>query len=413
MVGYGFLALLITLLSAGGYGLTGNAALLILACLAGFITIWDGTYYLTAQRQLSAVRQVDRREIPWGGQLMETVTLANLSGRRARVAVIELTNLPSHDGGFVIQMPPHSTLTEKIPVICERRGPYYLGALDVTYPSPLGAFPRGALVGQPIEILVLPRVAYINRIALPVAGLSLGEETGQGKGDMPPLVRTLREYMSGDPPNHIAWRKSAQIGTLLTKVMEPQVRTALHLVVDAQCLAGSDTEEVLATVAASVATFAINQRHLQVGLVAPMTRGMLQVMPARDGQLRHLQRGLARLTGDPTLDLPQRIDHILHARRGQVVILLTPEPPAAWATHLVQWQRQGLHVGVIAITTTTQDQADSPPCPVPKITVPSGYADPAWTDELIQLLEHGNSAASHQQSATFLAAHEQGKAPVA
>jgi uncharacterized protein (DUF58 family) len=377
MQGYGRIATFLAVVATGLYLANGNATLLIAVMLCWFVLLWDGVYRLTVVRQLTGTRRVDRTEIPWGEHLIEHVTLLNAARRGTTVTTVEPTNLPHHDGGFAVWLPGGSDITETIRVVCDRRGHFKLGQLVTQSMTPFHVFPFQQRVGQALHVTVLPRIVHLTGVALPIAGLSRGEEAGAGKGEMPPQVRTVREYVIGDPLSRVHWRKSAQHGALMTMEMEPQIRTTLCLIVDAACLPASDIEEALATIAASIATFACARLRVQLVIVGT---------PHTAQTLHDILHALAGLRGrQPT---QEEIDTAAaRVRRGQAVMLLTAQAPALWSKHIATWQTRGIRAGAIPITGDPYTPA--PGWPIPHIAVPRQYADPAWTQELVQRIERG------------------------
>lgn len=190
----------------------------------------------------------------------------------------------------------------------ERRGPMRLGRFRVETVFPFGLVMKSVRFDEPGECLVLPRIERLRPGVLSslaggsVPGPSTSTRTGAGSDFL-----GIREYRPGDSLRHVAWRRSASVGSLA--VIErsvdapPRIRVALDLRrptaalrTDPRGRAARDLEEDAIVLAASLLAAAqrdgYETRLCVLGLPSPS-------MPMRRGHW-HLQKELAVLA---SLDL--------------------------------------------------------------------------------------------------------------
>ena len=132
--------------------------------------------------------------------------LYNLGGSPAEAAKHRL---------FVAWHARRATLTAKTSVNYERRGIQELPAPKVEAGLPFGLFRRSRRAGEPMRVLVLPKVHPIDRLDF------LGGESGallrEGSARVGEQVAGSRDYRAGDPWQHIHWRNTA-------RSVDPQVK---------------------------------------------------------------------------------------------------------------------------------------------------------------------------------------------
>jgi uncharacterized protein (DUF58 family) len=167
------------------------------------------------------------------------------------------------------------------------------------------------------RLLVYPKVVPITRLGLP-AGDPFGDRaTRQWLLEDPLRTVGVRGYVPGDSPRRIHWPATARMQGLQVKQYEPTTSDRLALILNlntaglAWWWAGYIPEllELAVTTAASVATWAVEQRY-QVGLLANgnlrLSDQKVRIPPSRDPeQLTHLLEALARLLPFATMPLEE------------------------------------------------------------------------------------------------------------
>lgn len=111
-----------------------------------------------------------------------------------------------------------------------KRGLYRMSDLKLETSVPFGMFRRQKSVGNPTEIMVLPKVH-------PVSGLELLDNSGATshyalRARVGELVTGSRSYVSGDPWHHVHWRNSARTGQPQVKEFEKTPDSAITIAFD-------------------------------------------------------------------------------------------------------------------------------------------------------------------------------------
>jgi uncharacterized protein (DUF58 family) len=205
--------------------------------------------------------------------------------------------------GFLQHVGPGERVFAETAYWPERRGPMRFDRFRVETVFPFGLVMKSVRFDEPGECLVLPRIERLRPGVLfslaagTIAGPSTSLRTGPGSDFL-----GIREYRPGDSMRHIAWRRSASVGSLA--VIErsvdapPRIRVVLdlrrptaELRVDSAVRAPRDLEEDAIVLAASILSAAqrdgYETRLCVLGLPSP-------AMPMRRGHW-HLQKELAVL----------------------------------------------------------------------------------------------------------------------
>lgn len=261
-----------------------------------------------------------------------------------------------------------------------KRGVYRVGPVRVRCGFPLGVVEIVREIANSTRTIhVLPRVYPLRR--LPLAGLNLGQPhsflVARGGGDQSFLG--VREYRRGDSPRHIHWPSSARHGQLIVKEFESERSGQLTLLLDLNRAAhvGSErdaTFEYLATVAASVAAFALE--HNQEVQLLGWTGGAYQRGPASDrAALGLLLRALAEIqpAGDtPFAQCVQRMGPRLPPNSSAVCVFSDLNPPHVWNA-LAGLERRNIEVCAVVLQAKSFDPAAQTYSYAPKATIPAVY----------------------------------------
>ncbi|MFO1318326.1 MAG: DUF58 domain-containing protein [Burkholderiales bacterium] len=136
-----------------------------------------------------------------------------------------------------------------------RRGVIRFAALRLLRPDPLGLVNATWRVGLPQDLVVLPRIHPVPRLALPgTRRRHRGENrTVPQVGESQEFLQ-LRDYRAGDPVRRIHWPSSARAGRLVVKETGEEFFARHALVLDTFADGiGDDVFEAAVSVAASVA----------------------------------------------------------------------------------------------------------------------------------------------------------------
>ena len=172
-----------------------------------------------------------------------------------------------------------------------RRGIVQLNYVDLYTRYPFGFFLKKRRVRIGGEIVVFPRL--LDEAAVRERFRSVeGELHASNRPGMGTDVHSFRDYVRGDSPRYVYWKKSASLGRWITKQTELEAGRAVHVAVDPYKPRGAsdDAFEEMISEATSFVVHAID-RGLEV--VVTMPRITLQAGPQHSP--RPIYRALALL----------------------------------------------------------------------------------------------------------------------
>ncbi|MEM1412098.1 MAG: DUF58 domain-containing protein, partial [Pseudomonadota bacterium] len=261
-VGFGILLILTGL---GGLNFNNNLALLLVFVLGAIVqTTTHLTYRNLAGLDITSVRG---EPVFASEPLHLKLVLDNPEDRNRYALEASLATDPSGDCKD-LQAGRSATWNLELPTT--RRGWLEIPPLRLQTRYPLALFRAWTWVFPAGRALVWPRPAQ-DPPPLPASGDGRAGKARKGSGDQ---VYGLRNYRSGDPLKHIAWRTSARHDQLYTRQMEtPQEASC---VLDYRQLEGRPIEERLSILTAWV--LMAEHRQLKYTLRLPGT-----TMPASSG----------------------------------------------------------------------------------------------------------------------------------
>lgn len=370
----------------------GNHVATIAALALIAVVLVGALYRLFSVGDVRSERQIGADIVAWGATFMQQITLTNQSWVPIpAIRVVDQTTLPDHPGGYVTNLKARRSVTWDVAVPCRQRGRYQIGPVEATMSDPLGLFPVTRRIGQTASILVLPRWVPLMRSALKLDGFLPGEARGRRRGEAPPTVNGVRQYIAGDSIAAIHWQASARNGQLMTKLFDPEVQTSLWLALDLDGMLAPEVEDLLVTAATSLAMYGLRQVNLRVGLIA--SGAVPIILSAERGKKQHyrMQEVLAEAhTGSNAALLTQMAALERRLGPGQAVVLLTAQTPQQWGGWVALMSLQGVAVRVVQVTT---DESPHAQWAVPTIYVPLAFGDPAQETALMLCLE-GRTRAS-------------------
>jgi uncharacterized protein (DUF58 family) len=255
--GWLWLLTVAVLLAIGIYKNINLLALLGYVLLA--LLLLNGVVVGRRLRKLEARRQVD--EMVFAGDSCKVeLRLRNLSGR-ARPGVRVLDVGPGHDlAWYLDRLEGHARRRCRGTVVWPRRGRHEFGPVFVTSGHPFGLVERRVVVGEPTDVLVLPRVGRLSRDKLrqQLCGADPYGDRVHRRGWRHDSAQVdfhgLRPFRPGDSPRWIHWRTSARRGELFVREMEDVPGDDLVLVLDASspCAAQGDLFEEAVTLTATI-----------------------------------------------------------------------------------------------------------------------------------------------------------------
>lgn len=167
-------------------------------------------------------RTLDADRVFAGGDMRERFRVVNRSPiPKTWIAVHDRSTLPGYSSSSAISVGGRSETTWANRTKAERRGRFRLGPIELRSGDPFGLFTQRKQLDLTHELLVYPRLVPLPGTGRLGGELSGGTRIAPGRSASSPVIRSLRQYVVGDPMNQIAWRSSARHGSLLVKEMEP------------------------------------------------------------------------------------------------------------------------------------------------------------------------------------------------
>jgi uncharacterized protein (DUF58 family) len=333
---------------------TGLAFLFYLVYLA--ILVVGGSYVLTrlGLSDLEAGYAVSQLHGHVGDKLKVTYTLRNTS--RLPKFWLEIHNPTSLPGGLPGRAITLGGATERswlIRASLVRRGHFRIEPLQIQTGDPFGFFEASAAVGQPVSVVVYPRIDPLPLWQIPAAGIEGSRSAPERTLQTTALATTVRPWAPGDSFNRIHWKSTARHGEIQVKEFDLETTADAWIILDlersSQGGRGDDsTVEVAVRAAASIADKALTENR-SVGFTVNGHR--MAILPADRGGRQHLKvmQLLAAVEGDGTTPLAEvLLASIGRLRRGMTAIVITSSLNTDWVRPLATLRSRG--VASVAVT---------------------------------------------------------------
>ncbi|MDA0987845.1 MAG: DUF58 domain-containing protein [Chloroflexi bacterium] len=271
----------------------------------------------------------------------------------------DLSEVPGHNTGAVINLPPFGDLSLVLKIPLMKRGIYRVGSPTVSSKDPFGIFRLQCRGPGGEQLVVLPYM-----VDIPPFSLSQGDFSGEGSflrstPESSASASTLREYRSEDSTRYIHWPATARRGNIMLKQFDGGMEDVAWILLDlqAEIKEGDEvenTEEYAVTAAASIA-----KSYSQMGwAVGMMSYGDRQyVLSPQEGALS-LDRMFVALTearAEGTVPLRELLvywqSHIPSPTVSLAVITSSVDP--AWGVALESVIRQGVSATAVLIDPTS------------------------------------------------------------
>lgn len=321
-------------------------------------------------------RELSERRAFAGEEVALTIRVTN--GKRLPVAWLKVedelpvaipligdTLAPSHKEtvGYLVNLYSlrwRERVTRRFRLACAQRGFYTLGPARLQASDGFGLFSAARVDEREDTLIVYPQVLPLEALGLPPK-----DPFGDAKAEEPLFADPsravgVRDHQPYDGQKHIHWKASARQQRLQVKVYEPatspQWVVFLNVNTLPEPLQGSDPAllEQVVSVAASIASFAVEQKHM-VGLLAngslPRSDQPLKVLPSRSpDHLMHMLEALAAVTAFST----SRIERLLETESpklpwGATLIVITGIVSDALLASLVGLKAAGRRVALVAV----------------------------------------------------------------
>lgn len=279
--------------------------------------------------------------------------------------VRDFSDLPGYHAGRAVGIGSQSTARWTTEGVCEKRGIYTLGPLEVVLGDPFGLFQVRLTHDYCDTFVVYPPVASLPQLLEP-HGLARGAaRTNVRSLDVTTNASSVRNWVPGDALNRIHWRTTAHRSTaeqenIYVKEYDLEPSGDLWIIVDlaAQVHVGEDaesTEEYAVILAASLANQMLRANHA-VGMFLYCDEPIV-IRPARGPQqLWELLRELAGAHAVCRASFGQVLEQVDPLMgRGISATLITPSADPEWIRGLTALLRRGIHCTALLLDADSFD----------------------------------------------------------
>lgn len=266
---------------------------------------------------------------------------------------------------------PHARRVVASPPMPARRGVHRLPALLARAEDPLGLARAERRLGDPVEVVIYPRLAYLQSCTLFPGMGARRERAMQGLSTLGGSeFRGVRPHNPGEPLSHIDWKSTAKTGTLMLRETDDPASGDVTVLLDgsSSLVAGEPPEtnlELAVQAAGSIADFALRAGR-GVGLCLPQDDWRrTRLAPGADGRARLLE-GLARVAPHPAVRLGPSLRTLLAGAsqrgRSSAVALVVLTLDAELVQSLAGLRARGLQVSVVHVEAASF-ASETPPAP--------------------------------------------------
>ncbi len=330
------------------------------------VLVVGGSYVLTrlGLADLEAGYAVNQLHGHVGDELRVTYTLRNASRLpKPWLEVHNPTTLPGGLPGRALTLGSRAERSWLVRAPLARRGHFRIEPLQISTGDPFGLFEASAAVGQPVTLVVYPRLEPIPLWKLPPASIEGSRAAPERTLQTTPLATSVRPYAPGDAMNRIHWKTTARHGEIQVKEfdLEQTADAWIFLDLDRSVAHGEGDQSTLETAvraAAAIADKAIAENRA-VGLTTNGHRA--GILPADRGSRQHLKimQLLAAVDADGTTPLSESLlANLGRVRRGMTAVVITSSLDPDWVRPLATLRARGVACVVIWLDATAYEQSE-------------------------------------------------------
>lgn len=279
---------------------------------------------------------------------------------------------PSHKPGrkilsSFISLGWYHRLTRRYPMECTKRGLYYFGPATVASGDPFGFFRKRESLEDEDRLLVYPRILPLEDIGIPSRHPFGDLRVKRHIFEDPVLVMSTRDYVRSDPMKNIAWKATARLQKLQSRVFEHTTSMDMALFLDTRTTAETaywsmmspDFLETGILAAASIADHAYKEGY-KLGFYANeyyhRSNHLMKLSPSsHPDQFKYILEALAQVQGLPALPAEQLLNREARQLNWEAtIVMITAVPSTGLLTVLKRFQRAGRRVGLIVIGSAGQ-----------------------------------------------------------
>jgi uncharacterized protein (DUF58 family) len=239
-----------------------------------------------------------------------------------------------------------------------RRGIHHLPALMAVAEDPLGLVRTRRQLGGPLDITVYPRLSHLSSCALLADLGARGEAGSRGPATLGASeFRGIRPHSPGEPLNHVDWKSTAKIGSLMLREMDDPTSGDVTLLLDgtAARVVGQPPQtnyELAVQAAGSVADFALRAGRAVNLLFHEDRERQVRLTPGSNGR-RQLLESLAPAAADARTPLHYSLRRLGASggrlMRTQILTVAALSLDDELVRALIGLRKEGAQVSVISI----------------------------------------------------------------
>jgi uncharacterized protein (DUF58 family) len=241
------------------------------------------------------------------------------------------------------------------------------GPTNISSGDPFGFFRKRDNLEKLDRLLVYPRILPLEDIGIPSRHPFGDLRIKRHLFEDPVLVMTTRDYVNSDPMKHIAWKATARMQKLQSRVFEHTTTMDMALFLDTRTVADTaywslmnpDFLETGILTAAAVSSYSFKEDY-NIGFYANeyyyQSDHLMKLSPSNHpDQMREILEALAQIQGIPAMT----IDKLLAQEARQLpwettIVVITSVATNALLASLKRFQRAGRRVAVVVIGGETQ-----------------------------------------------------------
>jgi len=247
-------------------------------------------------------------------------------------------------------------ITRRYPMLCSRRGIYVFG------PATVSSGRKKTEVESLDRLTVYPRILTLAELGIPSRHPFGDLRIKRHLFEDPIMVMTTRDYVSSDPMKHIAWKATARMQRMQTRVFEHTTTVDLALFLDTRLAANTnywsiispDFLETAVLAAAAISSHAFKEGY-NVGFYANeyyfQSEHLIKLPPSNNpDQMREILEALAQVQGIPALTMEELLlREVRQLNWESTIVLITPVVTLSLVALLKRLQRAGRRVALITI----------------------------------------------------------------
>jgi uncharacterized protein (DUF58 family) len=331
---------------------------------------------------LSRITRTRRTQV--GRPLEERFTIQNKSIiPKLWLEIRDYSTLPAHYSSKVVNsLGSRARFTWRVTTICQQRGRYRLGPIQLRTSDPFGLFPLQRDLELTKNVVVYPMTVDVHQFSLPIGILPGGDALRRRTHYVTTNAAGVRDYAPGDSFSRIHWASTARRNRLIVKEFELDPLADIWIVPDMAVFSHvssveterqssepmmqgelpvwlrwskeeyklpDSTEEYTVTVAASLAQHFLRLDRA-VGLLA-YGQAHEVIQPDRgERQINRILETLAVIRAEGHVAIEDVLDAESHVfPRGTTVIIITPSNREDFATGVRALSGRGLRIVTVLI----------------------------------------------------------------